>query len=156
MATMNLEIDLRWIRKQKGQLGKDVAEELCISVTTLYAWETGRSKPNKTNREAILRWILGKTEQELSTEKAIKKWLRSKDQVEEVVVVEPEEWDKGKALPSSDVFLVSLERPSGVSKAEMVDYIAQAVKGDCGCLSPDEPLFYFHEKRSSVRVTARR
>ena len=156
MATMNLEIDLRWIRKQKGQVAKDVAEELDISVATLYAWETGRSKPNKPNRETILRWILGKTEQEISEEKAIKKWLQNKDPVEEVAEVDPDDWDKGKGSLAPNQFLVSLERPPGVSKVEMADYIDQAIRVECGHYLPGDPIFHFCHLRDTVKVMPRR
>ena len=50
-------------------------------------------------------------------------------------------------------FEVSLELPSGASRAEIREYILEQVMAGCGGLHPEDPIF--HLDRKSVRVIVR-
>lgn len=156
MATVSLEVDLRWIRKQRGEIAKDTARKLGISLQTLYAWERGRSKPNEVNRSLLLKWLIGKPVSNLNEEAAVKAWLENKerDAIEELG---PEDWETNQLnrIPGIDQFLIELERPKGVSKREVISYIDSALRTECGFYPPEDPLFDFCHLRDTIKVMSR-
>lgn len=52
-----------------------------------------------------------------------------------------------------EVYLVSVVRPEGVTKAEMAEYIKDAVETWGGGYSPDDPLFNVGDYHVAVRST---
>ena len=148
MTTISLKIDIRWIRKQRGELAKDTARKLGVSIQTLYAWESGRSYPNEENQKSLLKWLMGSKIRERSPEEAVKVWLENKEK-EAIDIVDTDDWS---TEPGTDQFLVELKRPEGVSKLEMAKYIGDAVKVECGCRFPEDPIFDFCHLRNTVKV----
>lgn len=52
-------------------------------------------------------------------------------------------------------YVVAVERPDGVTHAQMVGYIEDAVRTHKGCFSPDDPLFDLDKDSVKVKVRGR-
>lgn len=119
---MQLEIDLRTVRKQRKLSIQEAAKQIGVSTQTLYAWERG-AQPSSEKHDDLISWLVGTPETPPET---------------------PPE------VPSTDFFKIYLDLPAGVSPKEMKSYIEDSIQSWCGSYPPEEPMF--HLNRDTVHV----